>query len=713
VKVSARSRNGASRVREMKTPTKTILILGAGLALLAVGYLQGYLHGAVGALNHSLKGILKDSKKLRGQSLLLEPGFLDPLAEIAQFIGGMEVVVDQKPFGMHVKRGTLQVVEVFPGFPAEKAGIRAGCNIKKVKNQTVEQGTWLEAFQRAEPPFNMTLHCPPRPLKGQGPLNSDAHNHRVLVVSKPFGMNVQVNIVPRVIEVLPGYPAERAGVKRGFVLKAVNDVPVNATNWFDLWQKAEPPCTLTFDKSVPVHKDNPFFNEKDGTWLDTYKGLFNSSDEAVHPEHFGGEYMDEDVEEAEEDFTYYTVTVVKTPFGMHVSSAPGSPPKVVAVVAGMPAETAGVKAGDILLQVAGRPVGSATWFSAIQQAVPPFGLKLKRPINVTTEAEAVKEESIHKANLTVLVSERPFGMHVRRGSSVVGEVFPGFAAYKNGVRKGCEVREINHVQVSEGTWMEAFQAALLPFELKLLCPLNSTKHTGALAGKGALSNSTHRYRVMVHQRPYGMNVQVNVVPRVIDVLPGSAAEAAGVKVGFVIIEVNDKPVNGSNWFDEWEKAPKPSTLTFDTSMPLHKDNPYLEADEATEDGKIDFRNIPRGFGFPGFLGAQDTELTFGYTEVKVAVEKIPFGMQVGTPHRTRPIVQLVTPGLPAAKAGVKPGDVLVEVAGLPVTADTWFASFQQATPPFGLTFKRPLANLTKQLGLDKLGLYPGMNQSSK
>lgn len=304
---------------------------------------------------------------------------------------------------------------------------------------------------------------------------------------------------------------------------------------------------------------------------------------------------------------------------------------------------------------------------------------------------------VKKELLAVLVSERPFGMHVRRGSTVVEEVFPGFAAHKSGVRKGCEVLQVSGTSVSQGTWMEAFQAALLPFELRLLCPMNHTRwfpQKGALAGKGALSNSTHRYRVMVHQRPYGMNVQVNVVPRVTEVLPGSPAEAAGVKAGFVLIEVNDKPVNGSTWFDAWEQAPTPSTITFDTRMPLHKDNPYLEAGK--EAGQVvpvtGPPKVAGGFSANGLLPlgiSKDSPLTEGYTEVKVAVEKIPFGMQVATPYKIRPVVQMVTPDLPAAKAGVRPGDILVEVAGLPVTADTWFSSFQQATPPFGLVFKRP------------------------
>merc|ERR1712151_962210 len=46
-------------------------------------------------------------------------------------------------------------------------------------------------------------------------------------------------------------------------------------------------------------------------------------------------------------------------------------------------------------------------------------------------------------------------------------------------------------------------------------------------------------------------------------------------------------------------------------------------------------------------------------------------------------------GLPAEKLGVRVGDVLVEVQGVPVDSSSWFRLFSQATPPFGLKFRRP------------------------
>merc|ERR1711879_91454 len=98
------------------------------------------------------------------------------------------------------------------------------------------------------------------PLSNRPALKNTKDNSlRVLMTERPFGMNVQVNVVPRVVEVLPGYPAEKVQVKRGYVLKEVNNLPVDAKNWSRIIQKCNLPCPLTFDTKMALHKDNPFF----------------------------------------------------------------------------------------------------------------------------------------------------------------------------------------------------------------------------------------------------------------------------------------------------------------------------------------------------------------------------------------------------------------------------------------------------------------------
>merc|ERR1719313_2220574 len=446
------------------------------------------------------------------------------------------------------------VEEVFPGFPAQRLGIRRGCEIRDVANRSVSQGTWLEIFQRASVPFDLGLFCPPSSPDGQGPLSADPHAYRVMVVRKPFGMNVQVNVLPRVIDVLPGSLAERAGVRRGFVLKAVNDSPVDAGNWLVVWEKAPVPCTLTFDTDVPLHENNPFFKES----AETAEKKGNAP---------AAPYKVEDDTNLAEGFGDFRCTVNALPFGMRVSAPPGGRPTVNSTVGGLPAEKEGVRAGDVLVEVAGRSVDSSTWFAAFEQAVPPFGLRFRRRGAQTAAHAAAEEKLVGRLDFTV--REKPFGMHVRLGSAIVDEVFPGFPAMKLGIHKGCQILTIEGKEVSQGTWLEAFQKAALPFNLGLNCPPPS-KEAG-----GVGSGDEHNYRTLVKKRPFGMNVQVNVLPRVIEVLPGSPAEAAGVKRGFVLTAVNEKAVNASNWFDVWQNAPTPCTLTFDTNVPLHKDNPFF------------------------------------------------------------------------------------------------------------------------------------------
>merc|ERR1712137_1526458 len=84
---------------------------------------------------------------------------------------------------------------------------------------------------------------------------------------------------------------------------------------------------------------------------------------------------------------------------------------------------------------------------------------------------------------------------------------------------------------------------------------------------------------------------------------------------------------------------------------------------------------------PQIQDVKDAEFDVGagYSDVRVKVLKLPFGMHVRSLPGERPTVTNAVAGLPASLAGIKAGDVLVEVAGLPVDSSTWFATFQQAT----------------------------------
>jgi len=656
----------------MKNPTKMFFLSASAIGLLLLGYFQGYLHGVAGVAASQMI----DGDVLEKQLVSFSNGVQ---AHLTNLRGGnifktgiLNVKVEDKPFGMHVKRGSLVVEEVFPGFPAEKLGIHPGCTLKEIGGQAAKQGTWVQVFQSLPTPFELSFFCSSAGKLGNGPLSGDKHNFRTMVVKKPYGMNIQVHTVPRVIDVLPGSPAEAAGVKRGFVLTHVNDQKVDPETWFNAWQTVKLPSTLTFDTAVPVHKDNPFFNASSGEWLG------GSLPKADLPDDW------EDSDEAIPGFQDVWTTVKELPFGMHVHAIPGKVPVVKAVSAGLPAEAQGIKAGDVLVKVAGAHVDSSTWFAAFQHAVPPFGLRFRRPD--TEHAEHGGEDLLnpkmpHVGDLVVQVKERPFGMHVHRGSDVVGDVFAGTPAYKVGVRKGCHLREIAEKSVSQGTWMDIFQKQALPFSLTLFCPKQvALSKKGPEGGKGPLNAEEHDFRVKVAKRPFGMNIQSHTLPRVHDVLPGYPAEAAGVKAGFVLTAINGQPVDADNWFDIWQSSSVGTELTFHTNIPVHENNPFV-------DGHLDVKAAPVLDESGGLVIPSDLEK--GHEDFRAAVKKIPFGMQVTSPKGGRPTVRSLSKDLPAEAAGVKVGDVLISISGVPVDSSSWFAAFQQAAPPFGLRFRRP------------------------
>jgi hypothetical protein len=224
-------------------------------------------------------------------------------------------------------------------------------------------------------------------------------------------------------------------------------------------------------------------------------------------------------------------------------------------------------------------VESSSWFGAFQHAVPPFGLRLRRPAG---ENELDDEED-GTEDMTVTVSERPFGMNVGRSQMFVEEVFPKFPAQKVGVRKGCLIKEIANKTVSQGTWMEIFKKTKLPFFLTLACPKKGSTKKGPQQRHGSTQSEVHNFTVKVKKRPFGMNIHASVVPRVVEVLPGYPAEAAGVKAGFVLTKIGNTDVDASNWWDIWQRAPLGSVLTFHTNMPRLEDEDHGDDSDDTDE----------------------------------------------------------------------------------------------------------------------------------
>lgn len=294
-----------------------------------------------------------------------------------------------------------------------------------------------------------------------------------------------------------------------------------------------------------------------------------------------------------------------------------------------------------------------------------------------------------RKTVEVTVAKQPFGMTIMKGTVKVSDVFPGFPAQMVGVRKGCELKEIAGTPAAPGTWLDLFRQTPLPFKLSLECGGDGGGDGGGLGG--AEVQDPRRYRVMVSRKPYGMNIQVNTVPRVTEVLPGYPAEAAGIRRGFVLIEVGDQPVSSDNWFNAYQASTVPFTLTFDTQVPLQLGNPYFQRGAERPMSLLNMSS----FNITGDIGGTPPPLVQeeplpgeGYEDVRVTVNTKPFGMRLESPPGMRPRVGTVMASSAAAAAGVREMDVLIEVAGRPVGSSTWFAAMQQARPPFGLLFRR-------------------------
>ena len=57
-----------------------------------------------------------------------------------------------------------------------------------------------------------------------------------------------------------------------------------------------------------------------------------------------------------------------------------------------------------------------------------------------------------------------------------------------------------------------------------------------------------RYRVLFTKKPLGLLIQTTRPARVLHVSPGYPGELSGVHEGFVLVEINDQPVDAETWY---------------------------------------------------------------------------------------------------------------------------------------------------------------------
>lgn len=189
----------------------------------------------------------------------------------------------------------------------------------------------------------------------------------VSVTRKPFGMDVrELWGSLRVVTVSPGSPAEAANVKRGYVLLAVDGTEVTPESWLEIYKAAAVPFDIVFDDRIDDRQRNNSIASSDSTLFPPPRGP-----EKDDP--FGDGYEDFECE------------IQQRPFGMAANSdtprliARGvNLPRIEALLAGFPAEAAGVQRDDVLIAVSGCPVTTATWQLQAQLAPLPAKFQFRR-----------------------------------------------------------------------------------------------------------------------------------------------------------------------------------------------------------------------------------------------------------------------------------------------------------------------------------------------
>ncbi len=139
------------------------------------------------------------------------------------------------------------------------------------------------------------------------------------------------------------------------------------------------------------------------------------------------------------------------------------------------------------------------------------------------------------------------------------------------------------------------------------------------------------------------------------VVPGSAADKAGIKSGDVIVKFNGKDISNSSELKNLVGTTKPGTQA---KLTLHRNKKTMDV------------NVTIGETTAKTAAAAPSAKTSGTSnELGIVVEKVPSvaAEKMGLKDGEGLIVKHVNPGEPGSQMGMQEGDVVLEVDGKPVS----------------------------------------------
>lgn len=356
--------------------------------------------------------------------------------------------------------GGAKIEKVKPGSAAEKAKLKAGDVVKAMNGEAVKSSADLaKRLKTVKAGATVTFKVDREGFEREVKLTADAAP--AAVAQRPYLGIYAVNLSGRpgieVDEVRSGSPAEKAGLKKGDIVKEVDGKPIRQNDELGAALSGKKPgdrIVVAFERKI----DGEFWAKKVEVTLGG-----KPAEAAAKPE-------------GEKPAPGKPGKAEKKPgfMGVALGEAEGGGIHVDNVIAGAPAEKAGVKQGDVIVAVAGKAVGSVEEFT---QALTAFSagdrveIKVKRgdferAIEVTlgerpargqraerTEPEKREEKKEEKPAPEAEAKPGFLGIKVEEteGGVKVVEVIPGTPAEKAGLKAGWTIASIDGQKVTSMT----------------------------------------------------------------------------------------------------------------------------------------------------------------------------------------------------------------------------------------------------------------------